>query len=273
MALACNLLNAIGGEPQIGARDFVPRYPSRLPGGLRPDLTVSLRRASIEQIHHVFMGIEEPEQTIHPRARHSLTIGWFYGEIERGLAALSEHDPELFGGDPARQVRGWRGPGNLYPVDSLDAARAAIREITDQGEGTSPIDPADGYDEIAHYYRFEEIVRGRRIVLKPDGYGFSGPEVRFDPEGVWPMIDDPNPAQLPEGSLVRRRSDEFDDLYWSLLALLHETFNGRPDRLDPAIELMFSLEIAAKTLVQTPIGPGAPHTAGPAFRDPRRLPA
>jgi rubrerythrin len=274
MALACNLLNAIGGEPQIGRLGFVPQYPSKLPGGLRPDLTVSLRKASIEQIHRVFMGIEEPEETLHPRARHALTIGWFYGQIESGLKALHEQDPGLFRlGDPARQVVGWRGPGELFAVDSLETAMKAIREITDQGEGTSPINPADGYDEIAHFYRFEEIVRGRRIVLTPDGYSFTGPEVRFDPDGVWPMIDDPNPSKLPDGSLVRRRSDEVDDLYWSLLAVLHEAFNGRPDRLNGAIELMFSLEVAAKKLVQTPIAPGAQQTAGPAFRDPRPLPA
>jgi hypothetical protein len=274
MALACNLLNAIGGEPRIGVPGFVPQYPSKLPGGLRPDLTVSLRKASIEQIQHVFMGIEEPEETSSPRARHALTIGWFYEEIKRGLKTLHDEDPKLFErGDPARQVSGWRGPGELFAVSDLKTAKRAIREITDQGEGTSPIDPADGYDEIAHFYRFEEIVRGRRIVLEKDGYSFTGPEVRFDPDGVWPMIDDPSPSKLPAGSLVQRRSDQFDDLYWSLLAVLHEAFNGRPERLDSAIELMFSLEVAAKKLVATPLAPGAQQTAGPAFRDPRPLPA
>src|SRR5262249_29902476 len=61
MALACNLLNAIGGAPQIDRPSFVPRYPGHLPAGLRPDLTVTLRRCSIEQIRDVFLSIEEPE--------------------------------------------------------------------------------------------------------------------------------------------------------------------------------------------------------------------
>jgi rubrerythrin len=268
MALACNVLNAIGGEPRIGQQDFVPRFPGGLPGGLRPDLTVSLKKASLEHIRDVFMAIEEPEETSYPRAHHALTIGWFYGEIEKGLKALPA---DAFSGDPARQVDGWRGPGNLLAVTNLETALQALTEIVDQGEGTTPLDPADGYDEIAHYYRFQEIVEGRRIVLSKDGYSFTGPPVHFDPDGVWPAIDNPDPAALPGDSLARRRAFEFDELYWSLLGKLHEVFNGHPDQLNPAIELMFTLEVAAKRLMQTPLAPGSTATMGPGFRDPRPL--
>jgi hypothetical protein len=72
---------------------------------------------------------------------------------------------------------------------------------------------------------------------------------------------------------VRRRSDEFDELYWSLLGVLHESFNGQPGKLTQAIELMFGLEIAAKRLVQMPVDQDSPYTAGPAFRDRRGLAA
>src|SRR5947208_7015907 len=64
MALACNLLNAVGGEPLIDHASFVPKYPGHLPAGLRPELTVGLRRCSKEQIAEVFMSIEEPEEVI-----------------------------------------------------------------------------------------------------------------------------------------------------------------------------------------------------------------
>ena len=63
MALACNILIAIGGQPSIGKPGFVPRYPGPLPGGVRGDLTVRLRRCSIAQIHDVFLSIEEPAMT------------------------------------------------------------------------------------------------------------------------------------------------------------------------------------------------------------------
>jgi hypothetical protein len=61
MALAANLLNAIGGEPVIGRPGFVPVYPGHLPGGVLPELMVTLRKCSIEQIRDVFMEIERPE--------------------------------------------------------------------------------------------------------------------------------------------------------------------------------------------------------------------
>ena len=238
---------------------------------------MSLRKASIEQVRDVFMAIEEPEETDHPKAHHALTIGWFYSQIERGLKRLAQQDPGLFSHNPDRQVSGWRGPGTLLAVDSLEAALAALREIVEQGEGTTgkgenPSNPEDGYHEIAHYYRFEEIVRGHRMVLRDGDYHFTGPPIRFDPDGVWPVIDDPDPDRLHGDSLARRRAYQFDELYAGLLAKLHEVFNGRPHQLNPAIELMFSLEVAAKRLMQTPIAPGSTETMGPAFRDPHPLP-
>ena len=54
------LLNAVGGKPNIASPAFAPRYPGHLPGGVRPNLTVSLRRCSIAQVRDVFMQIEEP---------------------------------------------------------------------------------------------------------------------------------------------------------------------------------------------------------------------
>jgi hypothetical protein len=273
MALACNVLNAIGGSPSIGAPGFVPRYPGKLPGGLRPDLTVRLRKASIEQIRDVFMAIEDPHETIHPRVTHKLTIGWFYGEIAKALERLDgEPGVDLWTGDRSRQLEHWRQAGEIVVVHDLTTAKRALNEIVEQGEGTSPINPDDGYNEVAHYYRFEEIVRGRRIVLEKDGYSFTGPPVRFDQDGVWPMIDDPSASRLPSDSLARRRSDELDQTYWALLAVLHQSFDGSPDRIGDAIELMFSLEVAARRLVQMPVAPGSALTAGPAFRDPSRLP-
>jgi hypothetical protein len=66
MALAGNLLNAIGGAPVIGRPGFVPVYPGRLPGGVLPELMVSLRKCSLEHIRDVFMEIERPE---HPTVK------------------------------------------------------------------------------------------------------------------------------------------------------------------------------------------------------------
>lgn len=44
MTLASNVLNAVGGSPQIDHPGFIPPYPGPLPGGVESDLIVSLRR-------------------------------------------------------------------------------------------------------------------------------------------------------------------------------------------------------------------------------------
>lgn len=267
MALACNLLNAIGGSPSIDHPDFVPAYPGRLPGGLRPNLVVSLKKASIEHIRDVFMAIEEPDETIDPLEHHRLTIGWFYDEIGKGFQRLAG-DGDLFV-DQSPQLTSWRGPGEIVVVHDLETALQAIDEIVEQGEGSSATDPDDPEGELAHYYKFEEIVRGRELVVTPGGYGFTGAPIHFDPDGVWPMADNPSTAGLPEGSYVYNLAQRFNVMYWELLSALHDAFNTDPDaKLTAAIEMMFSLEVAAKGLMQTPIGPGSPETAGPSFERP-----
>jgi hypothetical protein len=272
MALACNLLNAIGGSPAIDDPTFVPSYPGGLPGGLRPGLTVSLKKASIAHIRDVFMAIEEPAETVEPIESHRLTIGWFYDEIKRGFEIL---DPK--GGlfvDSSPQLTGWRGPGEIVVVHDLETACQAIDEIVEQGEGASPIDPDDADQELAHFYKFEEIVRGRELVVTEGGYEFTGAPIEFDPDGVWPMADNPSLASLADGSYVYNLAERFNVMYWEMLAVLHDAFNTDPDtKLTGAIEMMFSLEVAAKGLMQTPLSPGSTETAGPSFERPASLAA
>lgn len=267
MALASNLLNAIGGHPKVDDPAFVPTYPTHLPGGLRPDLVVTLKRCSIAQIRDVFMSIEEPDVTSDPLRHHGLTIGWFYEQISDAFVRLSDQG-NLFVGDPRRQVSEWWGRGKMITVRDLASAQAAIHEIVEQGEGASPFDPRDGYAELAHFYKFSEIVHGRRIVVEGDGFRYGGAPIPFDPDGVWPMMDNPATGALPPGSQVRFLSEEFNRLYGSLLRSLHEVFNGHPEQLNAAIGVMFSLDLQAQVLMQTPVEPGVAETAGPSFQYP-----
>ena len=59
MALAANVVNALGGSPQIDKPDFVPCYPGPLPGGVESDLTVHLAPFSMLQLE-TFLNIETP---------------------------------------------------------------------------------------------------------------------------------------------------------------------------------------------------------------------
>jgi hypothetical protein len=277
MALVSNLLVSVGGSPQIARPDFVPRYPGPLPGGLRGGLTVRLRRCSIAQVRDVFMSIEEPEETVEPVDRRGYpggpgqanpyTIGWFYDELKRALTDLSGAGQVTFG-HTDQQVSDWTGTGKLYVIGSLEDALAAIDEIKVQGEGAAPLDPDDEDRELAHYYKFSEIVHGRRIVVGPGGYSYTGEHIPFDPEGVYPMMDDPDASQYPDGSRALILSNQFAETYRTLLNGLHRTFNGEPGYLGEAVGVMYSLSVIARQLMQTPSGRGDGTTAGPSFQLP-----
>ena len=61
MALVANILNAVGGKPSLYSKDFIPHYPTRLPGGMHPDLVVPIEKMSLALIRNIFMKIEQPE--------------------------------------------------------------------------------------------------------------------------------------------------------------------------------------------------------------------
>ncbi len=307
MALLGNLLNAVGGAPLIDKPAFIPRFPGYLPAGVRPEVTVSLRRCSKQHIRDVFMAIEQPERTLEgvPPAPpavdmrevqitsegylagayegvvkdvvsgftdaeyHPLTIGWFYNHIARAVVDLDERSDDLFSGDPSRQLtpEAWPDvPGRLYRITDRASAVLALKEIVTQGEGASLTDPTESRNELAHFFRFQEIVEGRELVRNQGAWVFEGDEIPFDEDGIYPMVDDPDTATLPPGSLARLRSQLFNSVYGDLRRALQKAFNGSPSSLHGAIGLMFSLEIEARKLMQTPLPDGSPLTAGPSFQ-------
>lgn len=84
MALVANILNAIGGEPSLYSKDFIPHYPSRLPGGVQPDLVVPIEKLSLGLIRNIFMKIEEPEleQKRISSFRHAFSFIHHYKNME-----------------------------------------------------------------------------------------------------------------------------------------------------------------------------------------------
>ena len=67
MSLVANLINAVGGHPSFIHSTFILNYPSNLPGGIRPDLIVSLEKLSRDVSRNVFMKIEEPDLNVEHR--------------------------------------------------------------------------------------------------------------------------------------------------------------------------------------------------------------
>jgi hypothetical protein len=100
------------------------------------------------------------------------------------------------------------GSGRIVAVDSLASAFDALEEIIDQGEGASVVDVWDGdrdmfhpeRDEVAHYYRIEELTLGRRY--RRGDTPRSGPPgdcVDIDRDGVRPMSRNPRIADHAAG--------------------------------------------------------------------------
>jgi Ferritin-like len=272
MHLACNILNAIGGAPVINAPGFIPNYPGPLPMGIggADGLVVGIKRYSKATVQNTFMEIEEPENPIHiPVKKPALetlapsyeTIGQFYTAIGNEITKLNKEN-NIFTGDPGRQV-----PGGTI-VKDVDSALAAIATIVTQGEGT-PTSPADSPTEYAHYYRFEELFMGMRIVVdssSPTGYSFDPNQkiVVDDVAGVTQMADNPRTVDMSSNWRAGQLADECDAIYTKLLNALHIGFNGQPDWIDRnAVSVMFEFKNCIEELLQQQLASGL--YAGPRF--------
>ncbi|GAA4408722.1 hypothetical protein GCM10023168_26510 [Fodinibacter luteus] len=263
LVIASNLMVSLGGSPSLSGPSFVPDYPGGLPMGIGEHLQVHLRKCSVAQVRDVFMAIEEPEHPITiPVATEDEglaapafeTIGAFYHALADKIRTLGD---SAFVGNPAHQVvasRWFPDPEEMFAISDVRTAVQAIDVIIDQGEGTAT-NPFDGSGAPAHYYRFEEIVTGRRLVPRPGAtppYVYGGDRVVLDEQDVWDMDDDPKVARYRAGSLSRYRADQFNASYTRLLDSLHRSFNGHPEELDAAMGLMFELRLLSQQVLATP---------------------
>ncbi len=291
LTLVANLLNAVGGSPDLSADDFVPPYPTHLPDG-ESDFEVSVRPFSPEAVA-TFLRIERPD-TLSPdidfvqRARsarallpslasengaemHFYSIGDFYQEIHRGLRQLhgetSAGSEGLFTGDPGRQVDAtfrYSGGGEVIAVTDLASAEAAIRLICEQGEGLGG-GVYDEEDELSHYHRFEQIVLGRHYRPGDEPGKPSGSAVSVDWSRVHPILIDACLDDYDEYPALRARALAFATAYQEFLEMLTRAFNGQPNQLDAAVGEMFHLKSLAIELMREPIGDRGAHAA-PVFR-------
>ena len=279
LLIAANLLNAVGGSPVIDAPGFLARYPATLPFS-DGSFTVPLLPFSREALE-VFCRIERPEAGEAPAEADGFeTIGQFYQAIEEALLYLTATlgQEAVFSGDPARQIgpemiggeEGWR----IVAVSDLPSALRAIDEIEEQGEGLKHAEVWDGErdifhpdrDEVAHYFRFVEILEGRlyRRGDTPQS-GPSGEEIPVDWDLVHPMRANPRMEDYSEGTPVRKKMVEFNLAYSELLGFLHRCVNGEPELLGDLFGAMMRVRELARELMRMPSGDGST-TAGPSFQ-------
>ena len=277
LTLAANLLNAVGGRPRLAIPKMMPGYPRPLPHGDR-SFEISLSRFGLEAIE-TFLKIEQPSPTgAPPEGDKYETIGQFYGAIKQGFRELSValDEANVFGGDPARQVTDqhfYSGGGRIIAVDNLASAFKALEEIVEQGEGAGHTQVWDGdsevfhpeRDQVAHYYRFQELKLGRRYRRgDTPRSGPTGNPISIDWDGVRPMRTNPRICDHPPGSPIRVAQEKFNQSYYALLQLLEQAFGGAPRTLGSAIGAMYSLKAQAQALMQIPTEDGRA-MAGPTF--------
>lgn len=268
MAIAANILIAIGGCPAINQPDFVPKYPGPLPMNIG-DLVVGIEAFSIDLVKNTFMAIEEPEnpipiKTAELESVEYATIGQFYDAIKDQIQALG---PSIFVkpyAPPQVVSPEWFGD-RLFVITDPYTACKAIDLIKLEGEGTSEtpfVTPGDP----AHFYRFGEIAAGRKIIPTPGGgFAYGGAPILFDPSGVWPLRPNCKIADFAPGTQARTRIEAFAYNYSALLNALHNTFNGDPSQLDTAIGVMYDLRTSAVALMETDAGGKGGQTVGPSY--------
>jgi hypothetical protein len=249
LALAANLLNAVGGRPRLDTPKLLSPYPRPFPHGDR-SFEVPLKRFCPETLD-VFLRMERPALPgAPPESADYETISQFYDAIEQGVIELCTKlgEASVFCGDP-------------------------IRQLTEQGEGASDSEVWDGdrdvfhpeREQVAHYYRFQELKLGRRYCRgdSPQS-GPTGDAISIDWDGVRPMRSNPRTADHAPGSPIRTAQEAFNRAYCEILRLLDQAFDGRPQTLGHAIGAMFDLKARAQALMQMPTGVGLT-TAGPTF--------
>jgi len=276
LTLACNLLNAVGGSPRLTPRDGkpspVPVYPTYLPHS-NDAFLVDLLPLSREALE-TFRSIERPAAIgAPPEPDRYHTIAQFYEAV---AAALERFSPGIFTEDLARQVDSsyyYGGGGEAFPIHDLETANEALEVIIFQGEGIdlSIWDPDKSVfgeqEELAHYFRFDELYKERRYV-KGDtpSTGPTGDPILIDYASVLPMRRNPKAEDYPPGSGLWELTEECNATYSALLGELEAAFNGEPGRLVEAVQTMTALRYQAIALMHVPVGDSTGETAGPAFQ-------
>jgi len=268
MALAANILNAVGGAPATGRGPGpVPGYPATVP--FIDALPVIHLRAFSPAAIDEFIAIERPvrEQGSPAAAGDRYgSIGAFYAAIEAGLRALGT--PEVF--RRGREVRAGcqlttenycGGAGPLIEVTDLESALAAIGEIVREGEGV----PRPSGPMCSRWARFSEIRAGR--YYRPDQFAGdvpAGDSLPVDWRAVQPMGPDPA-ARAYHGTWAYQSMMAFNAAWTALVDTIYRGLNGEPTLLREAVPGMYELKYQATSLLNlpSPVEPG--RTLGPAF--------
>lgn len=269
MCLACNIMNAIGGDVQINP----PSFPGHLPGDVAKELTVHLypfSKAAAKQ----GMDIETPVKPVIAPERMALmsmkttdqlvTIGEYYEYLKEQLSAL----PDDAWHDNRNQITDSQYmQGLIFSISSYEKAAKAIDIIVSEGEGAPEIgSPLDYQNVLSHYYRFQEIYKNR-VWTKADnevGYVWGDP-LGVDWSGVYDAISDPETHDFSTESAEAQTAQQACNLAFThMVDELQSAFRGDTGDLGNAIQSMLKLQMAATAALKVPLNNG--QVSGPAFK-------
>lgn len=269
MCLACNILNALGGAPNIVA----PLYPGPLAGDIGADgvpLIIHLLPFSPAAMQQG-MNIEQPDEPLEfpvlklmaaAAEPTAVSIGEFYRRVDAYLATLPASawtpDNNQLGDEQFFA-------GQIFPVNNYAGAQRAISEIISEGEGSRK-GPLDFEHELAHFYRFEEIHRNQVLTKadNPEGFGWGAP-LGIDWSAAYPAISDPGSHDFSQDSVAAQSAQIACNLAFSqMVDDLNAAFNGASWNLGNAVRAMFDLRMAMRVAFTTPLADGV-SVAGPAF--------
>ena len=289
MALACNLLTAVGGKPHT-RRPNLPSSPRAYPPTFKLAL-IPFGRESLES----FIFLERPEEehsaavdmTGEDDKPHSLvffndifsserqysTVGHLYRGIEDGFRYLAQKhgDEGLFVGPSGAQIaKSYFGLSSLNPVTDLASAVAAIQGIVEQGEGAS------GDNKDSHYGRFLAMGKEYDQLLEEDPDFVPGRPVVENPYAILPQdVGDLSSIHLLDDRMSVHIGSLFDGCYELLMQVLSRLLM-HTEESESQMTLLASISIDIMTDVIGPLGealtllpagkanPGM--TAGPSFR-------
>ena len=270
---AANILIAVGGKVVVDDPNHVPSYPSTrgLPGGVLPGLDVNLKHFNLQHVYETMLALETPmfASIDEPVPEFTLfTIGQLYKEIAICINILGE---DIFDASTvSRQVHWpWNEPssvGTVHIVTDIDSALNGINQIIEQGEGSTLNPNQVDTGQYGHFYRFEEIVCQKRLILTDQGgYAYDGEPIEFNPDGVYPMKDNPNSESINPGTDCHTEAKAFHNAYRNFLRVLHQTFNGEPHKIHHSVELMEALQVHAKKCMWMQYNDDESTTCGPVW--------
>ena len=269
MAIACNILAALGGTPKI--KGLAPAIPGfGLPGGAEPDLYVCLAPLSKKLLAN-FMRLEAPDFLLDPKFQHEAypTIAKLYDGI---LDAVRQNRPQIRAavkqGGKSNQVGddiGFSTFGYVEGKDPIPDIEAAIGEVLTQGEGCTSRTLHAGkssQNEESHYCKFAEIYYGRQfqepnvpVVLSKatEAQFFRGYPIPFPDVQNTLLVPKDGYAKLlkedPQGDAAGKDLLAFDQAYSGLMGNLDAMWNGPAAQSWPtfgqAIETMAKLRVLA----------------------------